>query len=299
MIDQHLHLVPHGTTARFTADTVREYARKAAERGVEVIAVTEHLFRFPDVRAALGDWWDLDADPRLSERMGAYVAEEGFAQTLAEYVDVVLEAAADPGERAAVVRLGLEVDLFSGRMDAVGDLVAGHPWDVLLGSVHWLGSWGFDNWGDPVFGREWGRREADVVWLDYTAAVEELAASGVCDVLAHVDLVKGGGYRAPGVEAEVRERLVRAASSHDLCIELSSNGWRHPAGSPYPSTLLLEDAYGAGVGLTLASDAHTVDRVAERHRELVAIAAAAGYDEVVLFERRERTSVPLFRVEES
>jgi len=294
VIDQHLHLVPHGTTGRFTADTVREYARAAAESGVTDIAVTEHLFRFPDVRDVLGEWWTADDDPRLVERMAEYVEVEGFAQTLAEYVDVVLEAAADPGDGAARVRLGLEVDLFSGRMEEVARLLGRHSWDVLLGSVHWLGSWGFDQWGDPVFGREWGRREADDVWVDYAGAVEELAASEVCDVLAHVDLVKGGGYRAPAVEAEVHERLVAAAAGHDLCIELSSNGWRHPAGTPYPSDPLLAAARAAGVGLTLASDAHDASRVGERHRDLVAIAAAAGYDEVMLFEGRVPKAVPLF-----
>ena len=45
--------------------------------------------------------------------------------------------------------LGLEVDYYRGRMDEVADLLAGYPFDVLLGSVHWVGAWRFDDLDDP------------------------------------------------------------------------------------------------------------------------------------------------------
>ena len=47
-------------------------------------------------------------------------------------------------------------------MDQVAGLLAGYPFDVLLGSVHWLGAWRFDDLDDPVSMAEWsaapGRR---------------------------------------------------------------------------------------------------------------------------------------------
>ena len=48
------------------------------------------------------------------------------------------------------VVLGLEVDYYRGRMDDVATLLAGYPFDVLLGSVHWLGTWRFDDIDDAA-----------------------------------------------------------------------------------------------------------------------------------------------------
>ena len=73
-------------------------------------------------------------------------------------------------------------------MDKVVALLEGYAFDVVLGSVHWLGAWGFDNYEDPIMRVEWDARSVDDVWDRYATALEELAASGVCDVVAHPDL---------------------------------------------------------------------------------------------------------------
>ena len=39
---------------------------------------------------------------------------------------------------------GLEVDYFPDQMDQVAALLGNYPFDVLLGSVHWIGAWLFD-----------------------------------------------------------------------------------------------------------------------------------------------------------
>ena len=82
-------------------------------------------------------------------------------------------------------------------MDKVAGLLSGYPFDVLLGSVHWLGAWRFDDYDVPVAdGRVVESRQVDDCWEGYTTALEELAASGACDVLAHPDLIKVAGSRA-------------------------------------------------------------------------------------------------------
>lgn len=293
MIDYHLHLVPHGTSLRFKPDGVRGYAAAATASGLAEIAITEHLFRFPDVQDALGPWWEHEPDARLREQMARYFATERLEQTLAEYVDVVLESAADPGG-GATVRLGLEVDLFAGRMAEVVGLLGPHPWDVLLGAVHWLGAWGFDQWGgDGEVMEEWAQRRPEAVWLAYVDAVEEMAASGTCDVLAHVDVVKLGGVRAGAASEECDERLVKAAAANGLCVEVNGNGWNKPVGEAYPAPALLGAFRAGGVGITLGSDAHGVERVGDRVGAAAALARDQGYSDVMRFDRRAPTAVPL------
>src|SRR5579871_1723958 len=110
-------------------------------------------------------------------------------------------------------------------MDVVASLLAGYPFDVLLGSVHWLGAWRFDVLDDPVTMAEWSARDVDAVGDAYTRAMEELAATATCDVLAHPDLIKIAGRR-PAVPDEWYDRLAEAARDAGMAAELSSAGWR-------------------------------------------------------------------------
>jgi histidinol-phosphatase (PHP family) len=192
------------------------------------------------------------------------------------------------------VVLGLEVDHFRGRMDEVARLLDGYPFDVLLGSVHWLGAWGFDNWQVPEFGAEWDRRSVESVWDAYTEAMEELAATGTCDVLAHPDLVKVYGRRpSAGAVDECHARMAEAAARSGMAAEVSSAGWFKPVGEAYPAGSLLDRFHARGVPITTASDAHRVDRVAARRDDLRDLVRASGYDELCAFEGRKPRTVAL------
>jgi histidinol-phosphatase (PHP family) len=291
VLDYHLHLLRHGEDRGFRADDVREYARRAAAAGLTEIAVTEHLYRFEETQRMLGEWWHDEPDPVLREAIARYFEEEVVRGSLDDYAAAVAEAAADPGDGAAV-RLGLEVDWFPGRMEEVAGLLGGYPFDVLLGSVHWLGAWGFDQIDDPVVMAEWSRRHPDDVWGLYTDAVEGLAQSGACDVLAHLDLVKVTGVR-PDDPAPYHERMTKAAVAGGLSVEISSAGWRKPVGEEYPAPPLLESLHEAGVGVTFASDAHDASLVADRMADVARLARAAGYETLTGFTARRARPVPM------
>ncbi|MGH8974034.1 MAG: PHP domain-containing protein, partial [Acidimicrobiia bacterium] len=236
MFDYHLHLLRHGEDGPYTAAAVLAYAEAAAARGVSEICLTEHLFRFRAADRLLAGWWDADPDGVLREQTAAYWADHATGD-LDAYAGAVLAAAAEPeGDRPrARILLGLEVDWYPGRMDEVAALLAGWPFDLLLGSVHWLGSWGFDQIGEPAVDREWQAREAEAVWDAYTGAIEELAATRTTDVLAHPDLAKVSGVRPAGDPAPWWDRLAKAAADNDLAAEVNSAGWRKPVGEAYPA----------------------------------------------------------------
>jgi histidinol-phosphatase (PHP family) len=288
MLDYHLHLWHHGTAASNpTLDELAAYCDAAAAAGVTEIALTEHLFRFAQADAALAGFWDDDPDPRLRDQLAAYWAEHAHAD-LDHYVEAVLEAK----EAGLPVLLGLEVDHYAGRMDKVHGLLEGYPFDVLLGSVHWIGAFGFDQVGDPVVMEEWDRRPVESIWDAYTDALEELAGSRVCDVLAHPDLPKVGGRR-PAVPDEWYDRMAEAAAASGMAAEVSSAGWRKPAAEAYPAPALLTRFRKAGVPVTTASDAHGLPDVAARSADLRALLADAGYDSLAAYRGRARRAVPM------
>lgn len=288
VLDYHLHLWEHGNRPLdSTLDQVAAYCERATAAGVVEVALTEHLHRFGQADAVLRGWWDDDPDPALAAAMQR-IWDDELGADLDRYVEVVLAAKA----AGLPVVLGLEVDFYRDRMDIVGDLLAGYPFDVLLGSVHWLGAWAFDHLVDPTFVAEWDRRRVEDVWEGYTAALEELAATGTCDVLAHPDLCAITG-RMPAVPDEWHDRMAEAAATSGMAAEVSSAGWRKPVGRAYPDLALLDRFRAAGVPVTTASDAHRLDRVAERRVDVAALLADAGYDQLAAYRRREQRLVPI------
>lgn len=288
MLDYHLHLWPHGQASMGpTLDHLAAYCEQAQAQGVTQIALTEHLFRFAQADAVLAGFWDDDPNPALRRSMAAYWAEHASAD-LDLYVRVVLEAKA----AGLPVVLGLEVDHYAGRMDKVAALLDGYPFDVLLGSVHWIGAWGFDDYENPAVAAEWDTRAIEDVWRAYTEALEELADSRVCDVLAHPDLCKVTGriHRTPD---EFYDRMAEAAARTGMAAEVSSAGWRKPVDEAYPAPPLLARFKRHGVPVTTASDAHDVATVAHRTADLRALLQSAGYDSLQAYDGRRPTQVAL------
>ena len=283
MLDYHLHLWPHSQSdAQTTVDQVAAYCERAAARGVTEIAVTEHLFRFTQAKDRLGGFWDDLPGDELRPGMAAYWDHHARVD-LDDYVEVVeaVKAAGLP------VVLGLEVDYYQDRMDDVADLLAGYPFDVLLGSVHWLGTWRFDVLSDPQVLAEWDHRDIDQVWEEYTRAMEELGGLG------GVRRVRPPG---PGQDRRAGPRRPRrvlrphhrggGAVGHGRRGVLGRLAQAGGGGVPGPSAAP-KRFVDHGVPLTTASDAHTLPDVAERADDLRALLADAGVDTLRGFRDRQ------------
>ncbi len=284
MLDYHLHLWPHDQRETpLTVEQLAAYCEKAQAAGVQELAVTEHLFRFRQAEALLGGFWRDDrVSPALQESMADYWQFHATAD-LESYVACAQEAK----DAGLPVVIGLEVDFYAGagQMDLVAGLLRGFPFDVLLGSVHWLDGWRFDDIGVPLQMAEWSARDVDACWEGYTLAMEELAASGACDVLAHPDLIKVAGY-VPDAPAEWWDRMAEAAASSGMAAEVSSAGLRH-IGEQYPALPLLERFVARGVPLTTASDAHRLEHVADQADTLRSLLGAVGVDTLQAYSGRQ------------
>ncbi len=296
MLDYHLHLWPHSERDPvLNLDQIAEYCEKAQAAGVTELALTEHLHRFTQIDHVVGEFWRHDEpSPALQASMASYWDFHARSD-----LDAYVESALEAKKAGLPVVIGLEVDYYRGRMDKVADLLAGYPFDVLLGSVHWLGAWRFDDLSDEISMDEWSVRQVDQCWDDYTEAIEELAATQTCDVLAHPDLIKVVG-KHPDSPVEWWDRIAEAAVTHDMAAEVSSAGWRKPVDEQYPAQPLLERFVAGGVPLTTASDAHHAHHVADRSDDLRRVLKSAGVDTLQAFSQRKGHAVAVSpRVERS
>lgn len=276
IIDYHVHLERAGITR---ANAMR-FVQQATQRGVCELAFTEHAFNFVELAPLL-------ARPE-------YVARYGHGFQLADYIRMVRDVAREleDGGSQLKVRLGLEVDYVPETGQARRETLAELDLDVVLGSVHWIGQWGIDLGADT-----WEGRSRPRACRDYFLLAAEAAASGMFDAIGHPDLVKIYGFTTGedcrSAMQEGGAELVRAAAESGTCLEVSSAGLRRPVREVYPGLELLRAARVAGIGITLASDAHEPDECGLGLTDAVAWARRAGYTEVTTFSRRVPAVRPL------
>lgn len=189
------------------------------------------------------------------------------------------------------IRAGIELDN-DPETSAGGRKWVEKNWDKLdfvLGSVHYL------NRNDQMFdtvpdgAAQFSGENIDEIYLDYFRRVREVAATGLVDCLAHLDLIKIHGHRpSAGIESLVNETLdfIRA---RDLAIELSTAGWRKPVNELYPGDEIIRLAIGKGIPFTTASDAHSHAQLAENYQRLAEKLSALGVTEIAVFDRHQRS----------
>ena len=181
------------------------------------------------------------------------------------------------------IRAGIELDN-DPETSAAGREWVEQNWDKLdfvLGSVHYLER--DDQMFDtvPEGGQQFQNRDIDEIYSDYFRRVHEIAATGLVDCLAHLDLVKIHGHRPNKLIEDLIEETLELIRSRNLAIELSTAGWRKPVNELYPSDEIIRLAVGKGIPFTTASDAHS-------HAQLAEKMATLGIREVCVFEKHRR-----------
>ena len=269
IVDYHLHLRDEAGRVEHSVAAVERFVEAADARGVAEIGLTEHVYYF-----------------RQTERLWTVPYQvERCLYDLDRYCDAVLDAKA----AGMPVKLGLEVDYVRGREDETNELLEPYPWDYRLGSVHFIDGLGVD--GEPKLVDAVGVEEA---WCRYFDELVAAAASELFDSLAHPDLVKIFGDRAPRDVAErLYARAADALAEAHVAVEVSSAGLRKPVGELYPARELLEACRARDVPITLASDAHTPRLAGEGLEAAVELATGAGYETVTVFDGRHARQEPL------
>ncbi len=264
-------------------DTVELIVAAASARGVREVAITEHLDRFAQAqflqKAACSPYEDLCGFRK--RWWGIRMTED-----LDGYVDLLLKAK----QRGFPVLLGIEADYIPGTEAEIARLLGQYPFDLVLGSVHWVGGWGI---GLPEQRGVWEEKDASEVYGAYYSLVSQALQTSLFDVLTHPDLVKSLGYLPAGPQAGYWEQLVSDLRRSSVVAEVSTAGWRKPIREIYPHQGLLHLFRGAGVPITLASDAHCPDHIGYRFAEIRSLLKSIGYTTVTRFSSRRRSRFPL------
>lgn len=264
LVDHHTHTARCGH-----AQGMEEaYVLAALEKGLAGIAITDHIpfYWLPPERH----------DPSL-----AMAPEE-----LPRYVESVL-ALKEKYRGQIEVLLGIEADYVEGAEEALAEILSRYPFDLVLGSVHWIA--GF--WVDAPASRrayEEGPDKVQGIWQSYWRSLEKAITSKLFHVMAHLDLPKKFGFFPPQPLAELEGRVLEALVKSGVAVELSSAGRRKPVGEDYPSRDWLARLVRAGVPVVLSSDAHAPEEVGFAFPELLATLHELGASPATVHRRGSR-----------
>lgn len=269
-----MELITLHTHTNFTGHgegSVEGLVSAAEAAGISTIAVTEH---FPLSKAV--DPINYVSMPQ--ERVSEYLSNIAQAQLKHPSIEVIP---------------GCELDWLGDDEDRDLSSYDFSPFIQILGSVHYVDLWPFD---DPAQRGRWTEVGADDIWKRYfevwCQAVTSKAAPFT--TMAHPDLVKKFGYWPSFNPQPLYDEAAEACASSGRMIEVNTSGKWYACEEMFPAPALLAAFCRAGVPCTVGTDAHCYKDVDRGITEAYKLMYEAGYRQVTcLTPRGDRREIEL------
>ncbi len=256
IVDLHNHtpLCNHAT------GDIEEFVKNAIKKKIDIFGFSDHAPM------------NFDEKYRMNfSQMGKY--EKDVLHVKKKYIDKI------------EILLGYEVDYLDGYLD---ERVLNANVDYLIGSIHFLNRWGFDN---PEFIGEYQNRDIDKIWEEYFRALKEMAKSQFFEIVGHIDLIKVFRFLPKKDIRLIAKNSIKEIKKSNMVVELNSAGLRKPVKEIYPSPQIMELLVEFDIPITFSSDAHKIDDIGYKRDEVMKYAKSFGYKKCAVFRKKERVMV--------
>ena len=187
----------HTTRCNHAKGSMESYIQRAIELGIDIYGFSEHAPM------------DFDSHYRLKfDEMPNYVSD--VLSLKEKYKDDIK------------ILLGYEVDYLEGYID---ERVIKAEVDYMIGSVHFLGEWGFDH---PDYVDEYKNRNIDDIWQEYFENIEAMAKTSYFNIVGHLDLIKIFKFMPKKDIRSIATHALKAIKKSNMVIELNAAGLRKP-----------------------------------------------------------------------
>lgn len=247
----------HTPLCNHAEGTMDEYIHAALNKNIQIFGFSDHA--------------PMDFDPKY--RMSF--------NDMKKYEQDIQDAKKKYADKLTIL-LGYEVDYLEGHMDK---RVLHADVDYLIGSVHFIDEWGFDN---PEFIGRYENEDINEIWQKYFNAVQAMAETRLFDIVGHLDLIKVFKFMPNKDIKEIAKNALLAIKNADMVLEINAAGYRKPIAEAYPSKELLEEAFKLDIPITFSSDAHKPEQVGMFDKEVTDLAKEVGYTQCAYFINRER-----------
>ncbi len=258
--DYHLHT----TLCNHASGEMEAYVERAIELGIPEIGFSEHMPVMPEPHLCMS------------------------YDDLPFYIEKVQELRERYRGRI-VIRLGAEMDMNLDRADEIESIIERYEFDYVIGSIHYLDGWPFDQ---IQYKHKFEEERLEDIYERFFDTIINAARSGLYDIAGHIDNLKRMGYHPKSDMTQTYNRVALALKEMDLAFEINTSGYDYPAGEAYPSPQFLKIMNSRGVPVTVGSDSHKPEHVGRYFEQAAEVLRNASYDNVAYFENRSRILKP-------
>lgn len=239
MKDLHIHIERYD----YTVESIEKFIDKGVKMGLDEICLLEHSIRFKDFHPTFKE-----AREYNSYQQKWFDAKAKTAHNLDEFKELATKIRQK--NYPIKVSFGLEICWFEQHEDMIRNLVSDNFFDYLLGSVHWI-----DNWTFNQRKYQWLGRDVNEIYRRYFALENSLVNSDIFDIIAHPDLVTCHNLYPSYDLKDEYDTLCKSIKKHDMCLEMNTSKGLGVNKEFFDIAVL------NGVKFSTGSDAHRVEDV--------------------------------------
>ncbi|MGG5252378.1 histidinol-phosphatase HisJ family protein [Neobacillus sp. SM06] len=215
-----------------------------------------------------------------------------MTESMHDFVKAINEAKPRWSAEGVTLRLGMEADYFPGSEQMLKELVGIYEWDYVIGSVHYIYGWGFDN---PDTQDHFENYNLENLYRDFFMMVEKAIRSNIFQFVAHLDNLKVFNYRPDErLLLPYYENIAKALVETDTATEINAGlYYRYPVQEMCPSPTFLDVLIKAGVPLTTSSDSHFPDDIGAFIDVNTRTLLEKGVTEIATFQKKKRIMKPI------
>lgn len=266
------------------------YLQKALSLGLQEVGIVDHLYRFKETRNYYMKHMHISENDELG-RLQLKWLNQVMTESIETFIQAIERAKPHWARHGILLKLGIEADYFVGGEKELQQLLAPYPWDYVIGSVHFINGWGFDN---PETQDRFHQMNLLELYSTFFDTVEESIRSGLFDFVAHLDNIKVFNYwpEDRSVLIPLYERIANALIETNTATEVNSGlYYRYPAKEMCPGPEFLKILAEKGVVFTTSSDAHFPDDLGKYVNENKERLLQLGIRTLATFQQRKRIDV--------
>ncbi|EJV47838.1 histidinol phosphate phosphatase HisJ family protein [Bacillus toyonensis] len=269
----------------FTAKWIDLYLEEALRKGIKEVGIVDHLYRFHESKVYYEKYVNI-SDSKLGRLQKEWL-DQVRVVSLYDFTKSIEEAKERWSKRGVTLKLGIEADYFIGCEEELKELLALGDFDYVIGSVHFLNGWGFDN---PDTKEYFEEHDLHILYDTFFKTVESAVRSELFDIIAHLDNIKVFNYRLDENEQlSYYKKIARALVETNTATEINAGlYYRYPVREMCPSPLYLQVLAKRGVPITISSDAHYPNDLGKYVKENVQTLRTHGITHIATFTKRAR-----------
>lgn len=245
--DLHIHI----ERGPYTADWIEKFADQAVKMGLSEINLLEHSIRIKEFHKTFKD-----AREYNTYQQNWFYGKEKDAHSLADYKKLVTEIR--NREYPIKIKFGLEICWFEQYENEIKDIVSDGFFDYLIGSVHWV-----DNWTFNQRKYQWKNKDYNCIYKRYFEMEHSLAESGIFDIIAHPDLIMCHSLYPDYDLGDTYTSLCRILKKNGVALEMNTTRGKKLG----VNRKFFEIAQKEGVSFSVGSDAHSPEDVGRGIKE--------------------------------